>query len=273
MDSISALLNLGISAAASTFLANIISALMMAIVCYIAIKIFSKIMFNIIEKTRFERGMKNFFLSAAKVVLWFIAIIIIASTLGIPVASLVAVLSVAGLALSLSLQGILSNVFSGMTLLVTHPFFVGNYVELNGVSGTVETIGLFYTAVKTIDNKLISVPNSEVISAKVINYSHEAKRRVDMTFSASYDDATETVKAAIMDAVNSEVRILPDPTPFVGLLTYKDSCIDYVLRAWVNNADYWDVYFSLNENVRECFVKYGVKMTYNHLNVHMTSDK
>ncbi|MGE4353210.1 MAG: mechanosensitive ion channel family protein [Oscillospiraceae bacterium] len=267
------LLTYGISATASAFLANLISALIVALVCYIAIKIISKIIFKIIEKTHFEQGVKHFLLSAVKVGLWFIAIIIIATKLGIPAASLVALLSVAGLALSLAFQGVLTNLFSGLTVLTTRPFVIGDYVELNGLSGTVSAINLFYTTLKTVDNKMISVPNSEVTSAKVINYSHEARRRLDMTFSASYDDTTENVRAAIMEAVAAQDKILQDPAPFVGLLAYKDSCIDYVLRVWVNNADYWDIYFALNETVRECFAKHGVQMTYNHLNVHMISDK
>ncbi|MGI6029593.1 MAG: mechanosensitive ion channel family protein [Candidatus Heteroscillospira sp.] len=271
MNSTAVFANLGLSAAAAAFAANLVSALLAALVCWIVIRILTRILFNIFEKTRFERGMKNFMLSAAKVGMWFIAVIIIAGAMGIEVASLVAVLSVAGLALSLSIQGIMSNVFSGVTVLATHPFVVGDYVELNGVAGTVSAIGLFYTSVKTVDNKTISIPNSEVTSAKVINYTHEALRRVDLAFTASYDNSTEQVKGALMAAMEADSRVLRDPAPFAGLLSYKDSSIEYVLRAWVKSEDYWDVYFALNEAVREEFKRAGVEMTYNHLNVHVVN--
>ena len=267
MDSIVTKLSLGVLAA--PLVANILSAVVAALVCWIVIKIISRILFNVFEKTHFERGMKNFLLSAARVGLWSIAVIIIAGALGVEVASLVAVLSVAGLALSLSVQGIMTNLFSGVTVLATHPFVVGDYVELNGVSGTVANIGLFYTSVKTVDNKVISVPNSEITSAKVINYTHEALRRVDLTFSASYDNGTEQVKEALLSAARADSRVLTDPAPFAGILSYKDSCIEYVLRSWVKSGDYWDVYFALNESVRESFARAGVEMTYNHLNVHV----
>lgn len=265
-------LGLSFGAVMMAFLAKLVPALIVTLVCYIAIKVISKIMFSVIEKTRFERGMKDFLLSAIKIGLWFIAIIIIAGSLGIAVASLVAVLSVAGLALSLSIQGTMSNVFSGITVLATRPFVVDDYVEINGVAGNVVTIGLFYTTVRTLDNKIISVPNSEVTSAKVINYTHESIRRVDLNFCASYSDSTESVKSAIIQAIQADERVLQDPAPFAGLLTYHESRIEYVARAWVKSADYWDVYFALNESVRESFAKCGVKMTYDHINVHMVKE-
>ena len=272
MDAATVFVNLGLNAALAAFLANVVSAAVAAIICFIAIKIICRILERFYAKTRFEQGMKDFMLSATKVGLWCVAVIIIADALGIQVASLVAVLSVAGLALSLSVQGIMSNVFSGVTLLATRSFVVGDYVELNGVSGTVESVGLFYTAVTTPDNKLISIPNSEITSAKIINYSREPRRRVDLTFSASYDDATEKVKAAIMEAVLADGRVLAEPEPFVGIQSFGESSVNYVLRVWVENADYWGVYYALNEAVRESFARSGVEMTYNHLNVHLKRD-
>ena len=216
--------------------------------------------------------MKDFLLSASRVSMWFIAAIIVATTLGIDAASLVAVLSVAGLALSLSIQGIMTNLFSGITLLATRPFLAGDFVEINSVSGTVSTIGLFYTTVTTPDNKSISIPNNEITGSKVINYTHEPMRRVELFFSASYDAATQQVKEALMEAISADGRILLQPEPFVGLHAYKDSCIDYVLRVWCRSEDYWPVYYSLNESVRESFFRHGVEMTYNHLNVHILKD-
>ncbi len=252
--------------------AKLLSALILALISLIIIKIITRILYNIFEKTHFERGMKDFLLSASKVCLWFIAATMVATTLGVDAASLVAVLSVAGLALSLSIQGIMTNLFSGITLLATRPFLSGDYVEINSVSGTVCTIGLFYTTVITVDNKSISIPNNEITSSKVINYTHEPMRRVELCFSASYDNSTQQVKDALMEAINADSRILTEPVPFVGLSTFKDSCIEYIIRVWCKGDDYWPVYYALNESVRESFKRNGVEMSYNHLNVHMVKD-
>ena len=263
---------LGMDVVTAAVAGKILSALILTLVCLVIIKIITRILYNIFEKTHFERGMKDFLLSASRVSLWFIAAIIVATTLGIDAASLVAVLSVAGLALSLSIQGIMTNLFSGITLLATRPFLAGDFVEINSVSGTVCTIGLFYTTVTTADNKSISIPNNEITSSKVINYTHEPMRRVELLFSASYDNSTRQVKDALTEAINSDSRILTEPAPFIGLSAYKDSCVEYILRIWCKSEDYWSVYYALNEAVRESFLRHGVEMTYNHLNVHMVKD-
>ena len=166
----------------------------------------------------------------------------------------------------------MSNLFSGFTILTTKPFEEGDYVEINGEGGSIKEVGFFYTKIATVDNKIVNVPNSQVTGAKVVNFSTEELRRVDLTFEASYNDATETVKKAIMDVMESDERILKDPAPFTGLLNYKDSSIQYVARAWVKSEDYWGVYFYVNEKVREVFDERGIEMTYQHLNVHMVND-
>ena len=228
-------------------LSSVFSALIVYVLCYIAIKILCKAFEKILDSSRhIDASLKSFFRSAIKAVLWTIAVIIIAGTLGIPVTSLVAVLSVAGVALSLALQGLLSNLFSGITLLTTHPFKVGDYVEISGQSGTVKSIGLF---------------------------SAEDLRRVIISVTASYDSATEDVRAACLDAIGMIDKALSDPPPFAAISSYGSSSIEYTVRTWCKTEDYWDVYFALNENLRTCFEKHGVEMCYDHLNVHLVSDK
>lgn len=256
----------------SITLIKVLSALLLLLVCFIVIKILLKVIDRLLKRSKIEPALKNFVRSFSKVVLWIIAIIIVADKLGIETTSFVALLSVVGLALSLSIQSILSNLFSGFTLMTTKPFSTGDYVELGGENGLVNEVGLFYTTVKTYDNKLIYVPNGEVVSAKIINYTREGTRRVDLKFSASYDDPTEKVKKALNEAIEDDKRILRDPAPFVGLSSYKDSSIEYELRAWTENDDYWDVYYSLIESVREKFEEHSVTMTYEHINVHMVDD-
>ena len=251
-------------------LSALLGALLTFLVCLVVIRIILKIVSRSLNAAkRMGRTMKNFLLSAVRILLWIIAVIIIAGELGIPTASLVALLSVAGLALSLSVQGVLGNLFSGLTLLMTHPFAEGNFVEIAGRNGTVRSVGLLYTTISTLDNVLISIPNSDVVGASIQNYSAEPLRRVDMLFSASYTAPTEKVKEAIMEAVRADARILNDPAPFVALSEFKDSAVEYVVRVWVNSADYWGVHFALNERVRESFARSGVSMSYPHVNVHL----
>jgi len=157
-------------------------------------------------------------------------------------------------------------------LLAGHPFKIGDYVEAGGQEGTVRNIGIIHTVLATVDNKLIHVPNSAISSGKIVNYSSEPTRRVDITVSASYDDPTAKVRAAIMDAVDQNELILRDPAPVVLLSEYGNSAISYTVRVWTKNANYWPVNGALKEAIRESFAKHGVTMTYNHVNVHLMKD-
>lgn len=254
----------------SMSVASLLGALITFFVCVIVINVLCKIVSRALEGAkRMNHTMKGFILSAVRILLWVIAIVIIAGELGIPTASLVALLSVAGLALSLSVQGIMSNLFSGLTLLMTHPFAEGNFVEIAGKTGTVKSVGLIYTTIDTLDNVVISIPNSDVIGSSVTNYSAEPMRRVDMLFSAAYSEPTEKVRAAIMEVIEADPRIVDSPAPFVALNAYNESTVEYVVRVWVKNADYWDVHFALNEQVRESFARNGVAMSFPHMNVHI----
>lgn len=254
-------------------LGKVLHVILIFLVCIIAIRILKAVASKMLKKTKLNAALQHFVLSAVKAALWVLAIIIIADSLGISTASLVAVLSIAGLALSLSVQNIMSNLFSGITILFTHPFEAGNFVEIAGKSGTVKTIGLFYTVIETGDKVNISIPNSDITSSSILNYSISGQRRVDMEFGASYDNSSENVKDAIMQAVMQDGRILSDPAPFVAVKAYGESAVTYVVRVWCVNAEYWNVHFALNESVRESFMKNSIKMTYNHLNVHLVSDE
>lgn len=258
----------------SISLSSILSALVVYIICYAAIKILCRAFEKMLNASRhLDASLKSFFRSAIKASLWTIAVIIIAGTLGIPVTSLVAVLSVAGVALSLALQGLLSNLFSGITILTTHPFKVGDYVEIGGQEGTVKSIGLFYTGIATVDNRIVYAPNGNVTSGQIINHTAEDLRRVVIAITASYDSATEDVRAACLDAIAMTETALSEPAPFVAIKSYGSSSIEYTVRAWCKSSDYWDTFFGLNENLRVCFEKHGAEMSYDHLNVHLMNEK
>lgn len=257
----------------SVALGTIISAILVFAVCFVIIHVISTLIHRaFFKEKRMGKVMHSFFESVIKIVMWVIASIIIADVLGIPTTSLVAVISVIGLALSLSIQNIMSNLFSGLTLLITKPCGVGDYVDISGKMGVVRSVGLFYTVLTTLDNVRVSIPNGDVTAAAVINYSGEHIRRLDQFYCASYDIPTETVKTAILEAAKGDPRILTDPAPFASISDYKESSIEYTSRVWVDPKDYWDVKLAMNERVRESFAKHGVVMTYNHINVHFDKD-
>ena len=252
---------------------TIISGVITFLVCLIAIRIVKALVNRALGRaTKLDAPIKYLSTKLITTLLWALTIIIVAGAFGINATSLVAVLSVAGLALSLSVQNLLTNFFSGIMLLINKPFKEGDFVELGDKVGTVKNIGFFNTVLNTPDNISISIPNGDLTSAAVKNYSREQNRRVDLTFSASYNEPTEAVKKAIEDAIAMDSRILADPAPFVRILSYDASSIKYVVRVWAKNADYWDVYFNLNEHVRDAFANNGVKMSYEHINVHMMQE-
>lgn len=254
----------------SLALNTLVSGLVTFLVCVIAIRILKAVLTRTLNRmTRLDPPIRNLIIKLVTTLLWVLAIIIVAGAFGINATSLVAVLSVAGLALSLSVQNLLTNFFSGIMLLINKPFKEGDFVEISDKMGTIKNIGFFNTILATPDNVSIVIPNGDLTAAAVKNYSREPNRRVDLTFSASYDAKTEAVKEAVREAIGMDSRILPEPAPFVRLLSYDASSIRYAVRVWCRNADYWDVYFDLNEHVRESFEKHGVEMSYEHINVHM----
>ncbi len=245
--------------AAALFLAGIV-----------VIKILMKFADRALDRAKNLASVRGYVRSALKAVLWLLLVIIAAGSLGVEMTSLVALLSVAALAVSLALQNTLSNLAGGIMVLAARPFVPGDYIEADGVSGTVSQCGLAYTRLNTFDNKEVSIPNSQIAAAKIINYSSLGRRRLDLEFSASYDAPTRTVKEAIQEVVDALPKILPDPAPEIHLLAYQSSSIRYTVRVWVASGDYWELYFAIQEGVREAFARHGVEMTYEHLNVHLT---
>lgn len=249
--------------------------LIILIVCKVIINALLKITGRVMGKTKLDEGIQGFAKSAIKIALWLLTIIFVADSLGVNTASMVALLSVASLALSLSVQGLFTNVFSGISILMTKPFVVGDYVEVAGVSGTVRAINLMRTTLTTPDNKTELVPNGDIAAQNIINYSTAPVRRVDMVVCASYDSSTEQVKKAIFEVLDADERIIREEgkEPFVRLSAYNSNDIEYKVRVWVNNADYWGVYFDTMENIRESFAKNGVEFSYPHTVVHVVNDK
>lgn len=252
-----------------TTISNVMPALIFFLIALIAIKIIMGIISKGIKRIEIEKTLHTFIISTIKVLLYAITLIIVLGILGIPITSLVAVLSVVGLALSLAVQGSLSNLAGGITILATKPFKLGDFIESEGVSGTVTDIGLFYTKLCTSDKKDIFVPNGTISNSTITNYSSEPNRKLVLKFRASYDNDVKNVKSALMEVVNADKRILREPAPFVNVSAYLESSIEYMVAIWVKNSEYWDVNWAVIENVKETFDRNGIKMGYNHVDVHM----
>lgn len=247
----------------------IIKVLFTILVCLVAVKVICGIITRVLEKSRLESTLSSFINSMLRVVIYFVAVLVVLSTLGVDVTSLVALLSVAGLAVSLALQNTLANLAGGIQLLVTKPFAAGDFVEAGANSGAVHHIGLAYTVLTTTDNKVIHVPNSDIAAARIINYNGRETRRVELKVTASYDAPIQTVKDTIMKLVQNDERIHGDPEPFLRVTNYGNSSIEYTLRVWCASGDYWDVYFDLMDAMKPAFDAAGIEMTYDHLNVHV----
>lgn len=252
---------------------KVVHVLLLILVGVVVIRVILKLLDGMLARSKSLKSLSRYIHSVAKISMAFILVLMVAEDMGIHTTSLVAMLSVAGLAVSLALQNTLSNVAGGIMLLVTTPFQVGDYVEADGVSGTVHAIDLSYTAILTIDGKEIFVPNSQLSGTKIVNYTVLGRRRVDLNFTASYDAPTATVKQAIGEVLEDIPQIITDPAPEIHLSDYQASSIQYVVRAWTTAADYWTVYYAIQEGVREAFDRHGVEMTYDHLNVHILDRK
>ena len=251
-------------------LSTLLSALVVFIICAVVIRAITALTDRLFKASRhIDETVKRFLRTAIKISLWTLAIVIVAGALGIPTASLVAVISVAGLALSLSVQSILSNLFSGITLLFTRPVAVGEFVDIGGNTGTVHSVGLVYTTINTPNGQVVTIPNSTVAGSVITNYGREKQRRVDLVYGADYDDPTEDVLAALLDAAAGVEQVLADPAPVAHIKSFQDSVIEYTLMVWCDTDDYWTVFFALNEGVRRSFAEHGVHMSFNHINVHM----
>ncbi len=204
-----------------------------------------------------------------RIVLYLVVVLTVANYIGIPVTSFVALLGLAGLAVSLALQGVLSNVAGGFIILLSHPFEVGNFVEHDGITGTVREIRMMHTRLETPDGKMVYVPNSSLSGARVINYSETGARRVEISVTASYDNSPAQVREAVLDAVARTKGALQDPAPLVVVDHYGESDIAYTILVWAKSDDFIFVKWGLTEDLYKAFAEHGVEFSYPHMNVHM----
>jgi small conductance mechanosensitive channel len=250
---------------------SIVFAIVVLIFGLLIIKRVTNTVGRIIDKKELDPTLKPFIKSGTSAVLKLLLIVAIISILGIETTSFVALFGAAGLAVGLAFQGSLSNFAGGVLILVTKPFKVGDFIEANGYSGTVEAIQILYTDLVTVDNRVIRIPNGSLSNASITNYSEKDTRRVDFQFSAAYEADSAKVIRVLSDIAANHPQALKDPEPFVRMSEHGDSAVVYTVRVWVKAADYWTVHFDLIEKVKQRFDEEGISIPYPKMDVNLNN--
>lgn len=251
----------------SDSLSKVITALLLAIIGILVIRIVMTVLKKFLETGKLEKAAHTLIKSVVRVVLYLLLGLMVAESLGIDVTSVIALASVLTLAVSLALQNALANVIGGFTLLYTNPFNSGDYVEIGAEAGTVTEISMTYTKLLTPDNKMISIPNSTVVAGDIVNYTVTGTRRVDVSVTAVYSEPCQKVLDAMLQAGTMD-KVLLDPAPSAVIDSYGDSTVRYTLKVWTKTDDYWDVRHEVMVNLKSIFDAQGIKMVYPHVHVY-----
>lgn len=248
---------------------KLLAALLVLIVGRIIIKAVVKKLRNGKGAQKMEPTVAHFLANFVNIGLNIVLVVSIVAILGVPMASVVAVIASAGVAVGLALQGALSNLAGGIMILIFHPFRVGHFIETAGFSGTVKDIDIFYTKLHTPDNKVVTIPNGTVMASSITNYSINDTRRVDLSFSVAYGTDVEKVKAILLEEAGKHEKALKDPEPFCRLTKHSESSLDFTLRVWASKDDYWQVNFDLLEAINKRFEEENIEIPFNQIDVHM----
>lgn len=247
---------------------SILLAAIVAVIGYYIVRFINNMVARILERRNVEPTVQSFLKSFVNITLLILLILTIVSTLGVNTTSLAALLASAGLAVGMALSGNLQNLAGGIILLLFKPYKVGDYIEAQGVSGTVKAIQIFHTILTTPDNKELFIPNGALSSGNITNYSKNDLRRVDMVVSVEYGTDTEKVKQVTLELLRSDSRILKDPAPFVAVNELGDNGVFFSIRVWVNGSDYWNVFFDTNERIYNEFNKQGIGFPFPQIQIH-----
>ena len=247
---------------------SILLAAIVAVIGYYIVRFINNMVARILERRNVEPTVQSFLKSFVNITLLILLILTIVSTLGVNTTSLAALLASAGLAVGMALSGNLQNLAGGIILLLFKPYKVGDYIEAQGVSGTVKAIQIFHTILTTPDNKELFIPNGALSSGNITNYSKNDLRRVDMVVSVEYGTDTEKVKQVTQELLRSDSRILKDPAPFVAVNELGDNGVFFSIRVWVNGSDYWNVFFDTNERIYNEFNKQGIGFPFPQIQIH-----
>jgi small conductance mechanosensitive channel len=252
---------------------KLLLAIVVLIVGLWVIKGIKKVVAKAFQKGNVEISLQRFLISLINIGLKIVLLISVASMIGIATTSLVAMLGAATFAVGLALQGSLSNFAGGVLILLLKPFKVGDTIEAQGFVGKVHEIQIFNTLIKTFDNKMIYIPNGTLSNGNITNYSHEPIRRVDMTFGISYGDDIKKAKEILKSLVDNDSRIMKEPAPLIAVSNLGDSSVDFAVKVWCDTAEYWNVFFDMQENVKITFDKEGISIPFPQTDVHFFKEE
>lgn len=252
---------------------KILACLLILVIGNLLIKLLLKFFPNGKKFNKMDRTVRVFLHHLIKIALNILLIISIVAIIGVPMASVITVIASAGAAVALALQGSLSNLAGGFMLLLFRPFRIDDFIETQGISGTVIDVGFFYTTVRTGDNKHIMLPNGSLTNSTVINYSREENRRVDIDFSIAYESDCEAAIRLINGIIEANELVLKDPEHFVRMTEMTDSAVKITARAWCKNSDYWTVKFDISDKVKAAFAQNGIEIPYPQMDVHIKQSK
>ncbi len=253
---------------ALTYGPKVIGAIVVLIVGLWVVRVLVNMMKRVLEKRDVDPGLIPFLSGVVGAVLRVGLIISVIQMIGIETTSFVAVLGAAGLAIGLALSGTLQNFAGGVIILLFKPFKVGDFIEAQGQSGTVHSIQIFNTVLKTPDNKTVILPNSPISTGAVVNYSTEAQRRVDMVFGIGYADDIDTARSALEELIRRDTRMLREPAPQIVVAELADNSVNFKVRVWVMAADYWEVFFDMQEQVKKSFDAKNISIPFPQMQVH-----
>lgn len=248
---------------------SILGAVAVLIIGGLVIKLFGKLFMKIVYSTKIDNASGGFFVAIIRIILWIILIFGCASILGVNGNSFLVAFSSVALAIGLALKDSLSNIANGIIIVVVKPFKKGDYISAAGVEGTVKRISILTTELTTADNKRIVIPNNGITSSSIINYSANPTRRIDLVYSVSYSSDMKKVKQLLFESVSTYEYTLNMPTPIIYMEKHNASSVDFKVRFWVNNSDYWNAYFGFNERVFDIFKENNVEIPFNQLDVHI----
>ena len=253
----------------SSFGISFFIALCILIIGRQAIKIIIKIISSALERSNTEDTVRIFVTNLLNTLLMIVVFIAAINQLGIQTTSIIAVLGAAGLAIGLALQGSLSNFAAGILIVIYRPYKVGDYIQADNHLGTVDDIQIFSTVLRTPDNKIVVVPNGSIMNGSIVNFSHQKERRIDIVIGCSYDDDIDKVKEVLADVLSKDERILKEPKPRIALSELADSSVNFIVRPWVKNSEYLDVFYSLLEEIKKRFDQEGISIPYPQRDVHI----
>lgn len=251
---------------------TIILAVIVLIVGLIVCKLVLKVLGKGLDRSRLDLTVTNFVKQCCKIILYVLLITVVLSMLGIPATSVITVIGTAGVAIGLALQDSLSNVAGGIMLMINKPFKIGDYIAVSGVSGTVKQITILYTRLDSDSNQAIFIPNGQVSGAVVTNNNGNDIRRVDLKISISYDDDFAKAQQVITEVLKRNGKVLSNPASTIRMLEHGASAIVIAVRPWCKAGDYWDVFFSVTEDIRAAFIATGISIPYDQLDVHVVKD-